>query len=68
MNPIVKLTKQGVRDLDSGRKRIRTVAPAEPPAEVAGTDVPPEQSLEESPAVDTDDGAEANRAAAASAR
>lgn len=28
MNPVVKLTKQGVRDLDSGRKRIRT-APAE---------------------------------------
>ena len=27
MTSIVKLTKQGVRDLDSGRKKIRVVAP-----------------------------------------
>ena len=38
MNSIVKLTKQGVRDLDSGRKKIRVVAPVLAADEVAGID------------------------------
>jgi hypothetical protein len=66
MNPIVKLTKQGVRDLDSGRKRVRAVVPEQAPTEAAGTDAPPEPSLEESPAVGEDE--RVDDTAAASAR
>lgn len=57
MNPVVKLTKQGVRDLDSGRKKTR-VAPAEEaaPAEEPGGSIaeatPP--LIEAAPAAEAD--------------
>jgi hypothetical protein len=66
MNPIVKLTKQGVRDLDSGRKRVRAVVPEQAPAEADGTDAPAELTLQESPAVG--EGERLDDTAAASAR
>lgn len=65
MNPIVKLTKQGVRDLDSGRKRIRVVAPDQAPAEVAEIGAQPDLSLEGAPVVGAVDVVDATAAATA---